>query len=60
MKLKGRHFETMSDNQRYSWYSTTVGKMISMVLLKRGKKNDRIAVHFPKGIVLEDMAAKIE
>jgi hypothetical protein len=34
--------------------------MISMVLLKRGEKNDRIAVHFPKGIVLKEMTAKIE
>jgi hypothetical protein len=60
MKLKGQHFETVSDNQRNcKQYSTTLKKMTSTVLLKH-RKNDGIAVYVPKETILKEMAAKIE
>jgi hypothetical protein len=34
--------------------------MTSTVLLKRGKKNDGIAVYVPKETILKEVAAKIE
>jgi hypothetical protein len=40
-------------------YSTELSKITSTVLLKC-RKNDGIAVYFPKVTILEEMAAKIE
>jgi hypothetical protein len=62
MKLKGRHFETVSDIQRVSQkvldsikenYSYFHGAFEAW-------KNDGIAVSVPKETVLKEMAAKIE
>jgi hypothetical protein len=60
MKLKVRHFETVSDIQMdCKHYLTAFKKMTSTVLFMSGK-NDGIAVDIPKGIILKEMAAKIE
>jgi hypothetical protein len=60
MKLKERHFETVSDIQRDSkWYSTPLRKMTSTELSKRGK-NDGIAVYVPNETILVEMTAKTE
>jgi hypothetical protein len=60
MKLKGQHFETVSDIQRYSkWYSTALRKMTSTVLAKHGK-NNRITVYILKEPILKATAARIK
>jgi hypothetical protein len=60
MKLKGRHFETMSGIQRES--KAIIDSMKENYFhgaLKRGK-NDGIAVYVPKQTILKEMVAKIE
>jgi hypothetical protein len=60
MKLKGRHFETVSDiHGNLKWHLTTLKKMTSTILLKCGK-NDGIAVYIPKETTMKEIAAKIE
>jgi hypothetical protein len=53
MKLKGRHFEMVSDIQ------AVLDSIISTVLLKYGKK-DGIAVYVLKETILKEMVATIE
>jgi hypothetical protein len=60
MKLKGRHFETVSHIQReLRAVLDNIRKMTSTVLLKHGK-NGGIAVYVPKETILKEMAAKIK
>jgi hypothetical protein len=60
MKLKGRRFETVSDNQRGSRaVLDSIKENDFHGALKRGKKRG-IAVYVPKETILKEMEAKIE
>jgi hypothetical protein len=60
MKLKGRHFETVSDIQRESQVELDSIKENDSHGAFEAWKNDGIAVYLPKETILKDMAAKIE
>jgi hypothetical protein len=56
MKLMG---QCLTSKGNYKQYSTALRKMISTVLLERGK-NNWIAVYVPKETILIELAAKTE
>jgi hypothetical protein len=59
MKLKGRHFETVSDIQReLQAVFDSIKENDFHSALKRGK-NDGIAVYIPKETILKEVATKI-
>jgi hypothetical protein len=63
MKLKGPHFETVSDIQReLQVVLNSINKMTSTVLLKcekRKQKNNGITVYVPKETILKGWQPKL-
>jgi hypothetical protein len=60
MKLKGRHFETVSDIQSEPQAVLDSIKENDFHSVFKCGKNDGIAVYVPKETILKEMAAKIQ
>jgi hypothetical protein len=60
MKLKGQHFETVSDIQRESQVVLDSIKENDFHVLLRHGKYDGITVYIPKETILKEMAAKTD
>jgi hypothetical protein len=63
MRLKGRHFETVSDIQKESQVVLNSIKQNDFHGASEAggeKKNNRITVYIPKEIILKEMIAKIK